>query len=71
MTEETKQFIQLHLEMLKTAMKTDGVIFGILADKKDMNNSKLCFIDKKEYLASGKVSGITASLTELNSGLLG
>lgn len=35
MTEDTKQYIQLHLTMLKQAMKQENLIFGIMVDKKD------------------------------------
>lgn len=69
MTEDTKQYIQLHLTMLKEAMKQENLIFGIAVDKKDVNNSRLCFIDKEQYF-KGKKDGITISLEELNRDLL-
>lgn len=69
MTKDTKQYIQLHLDFLKTAMKHEGLIFGIMVDKKNANNSRLCFIDKEQYF-KGKKDGITISLEELNRDLL-
>lgn len=69
MTDDTKQYIQLHLSMLKEAMKQEGLIFGIAVDKNDVNNSRLCFIDKEQYF-KGKHDGISVSLTDLNRDLL-
>ena len=66
MTDDAKQLIQLQLYMLKQTMKENGVIFGFMVDKSDVDNSKLCFIDKKEQL----ISGFCVSLTELNMELL-
>ena len=70
MTDDTKQYIQLHLSFLKVAMKREGLIFGIAVDKYEPNNSKLCFIDKKQLLTGAKNDGITISLTDLNRDLL-
>lgn len=69
MTEDTKQMIQLHLSALKQTMRKDGVIFGIMVDKKDFDKSRLCFLDK-ESLKQGNHDGITVSLQDLNGGLL-
>lgn len=66
MSDDTKQLLQFQLSVLKETMKENGVIFGFLIDKSDVNNSKLCFIDKKEQL----ISGFCVSLTELNRELL-
>jgi hypothetical protein len=46
MTDETKQMLEIHLSMLKTQMEKEGLIFVFAVDKKDVNNSKLCFLDK-------------------------
>lgn len=70
MTEDTKQYIQLHLSILKEALKKEGLIFGIAVDKDEPNNSRLCFIDKKQLLTGEKNDGITISLTDLNRDLL-
>lgn len=69
MTDDTKQYIQLHLSILKEAMKQEGLIFGIAVDNSELNNSKLCFIDKEQYF-KGKHDGITVSLQDLNRDLL-
>lgn len=70
MTADTKQYIQLHLSLLKEAMKKEGLIFGIAVDKNEPNNSRLCFIDKKQYLTMAKHDGIIVSLQDLNNGLI-
>lgn len=69
MTEDTKQYIQWYLSILKQAMKNENMIFGIMVDKEDANNSRLCFVDKEQYF-KGKHDGITISLEELNRDLL-
>lgn len=38
MTADTKQYIQLHLSILKEAMKQEGVFFGIAVSLQDLNN---------------------------------
>lgn len=70
MTTDTKQYIHLHLSILKEAMKQEGLIFGIAVDKNEPNNSKLCFIDKEQYLTRAKHDGIMVSLQDLNNGLI-
>lgn len=55
MTDDTKQYIQLHLLILKEALKKEELIFGIAVDKKNLDNSRLCFIDKKKFL-NGKMT---------------
>lgn len=69
MTEDTKQYIQIHLAVMKEMMKKEGLIFGIAVDKNDVNNSRLCFIDKAQYF-KGKHDGISVSFTDLNGGLI-
>lgn len=69
MTEEQKQIIKFNISLLKQQMKLEGTMFAFLINKEDVDNSKLCFIDKKAYLATGELEGIAVSLAELNSGL--
>lgn len=68
MTEDKKDTINLHLQLLKSAMKEEGMIFGILVDKKDPSLSKLAFVDKAA-LENGKTDGILVGLDELNNEL--
>lgn len=68
MTEDKKNTINLHLRLLKSAMKEEGMMFGILVDKKDSSLSKLAFVDK-EALTNGKTDGVVVGLDELNEGL--
>lgn len=65
MKEEQKQSINLILNLLKTTLKECNLYVGVMVDKKDFNNSKIAFIDKKEYV-KGITKGITISLDELN-----
>lgn len=69
MTTDTKQYIQIHLAVMKEMMKKEGLIFGIAVDKEEPNNSRLCFIDKEQYY-KGNHDGITVSLQDLNRDLL-
>lgn len=70
MDKDIKSIVSLHLSMLKKQMKNDGIIFGIIVDKKDYNNSKIAFIDKEKYLRTGLADGFSISITELNEDLL-
>ena len=70
MTDETKQLLQIQLSMLKQTMKDNGVMFAFAIDKKDIDKSSLCFMDKEPYFANGKNDGFSVSLTELNKGLI-
>lgn len=70
MTEETRQLIQLQLEALKKTMKENGMIFAFAVNKKDINGSRLFFLDRNQYFANGKKDGFSVSLTELNRELL-
>lgn len=69
MIDDTKAYIQMHLSILKEAMKKENLIFGILVDKEDVENSKLCFIDKNS-IGNGKYDGFSISLTDLNNDLI-
>lgn len=70
MTDETKQLLEIQLSILKQTMKDNGVILGLAVDKKDVDKSKICFIDKEQYLSERKTSGISVSLTDFNKDLI-
>lgn len=70
MTDETKQLLQIQLSILKQTMKDNGVILGLAVDKKDVDKSEICFIDKQQYLSERKTSGISVSLTDFNKDLI-
>lgn len=70
MTDETKQQIQLQLEVLQQTMKDNGVILAIGANRTDFDNSKVLFIDRELYLTKGKASGISVSLADFNKELI-
>ena len=70
MNQEKKEYIQLHLSILKEAMKKEGVILGIVVDRNDCNNSRLAFVDKEKYIRTGIADGIFVSITDFNDGLL-
>lgn len=70
MTDKTKELLQIQLSMLKQTMKENGVMFAFAINKAYVDNSKLCFMGKEQYLANGKNDGFSASLTELNNGLI-
>ena len=70
MTDGTKQLLKISLEILKKQMKDSGVILALAVDRLDVDNSKICFIDKEQYLNNGKTSGISISLTDFNKDLM-
>lgn len=70
MKEETKQYIAMHLSVLKNVMSDEKLIFGIVVDRKDVNESKLAIIDREKYLKTGIADGFSVSLSDLNKGLL-
>lgn len=70
MKEETKQYIAMHLSVLKNVMSDEKLIFGIVVDRKDVNESKLAIIDREKYLKTGIADGFFVSLSDLNKGLL-
>ena len=51
-------------------MRESGLIFGIVVNKVDPDDSRLAFVKKDTYL-NEKPDGIQISLTELNKGLNG
>ncbi len=69
MTDEQKQYISLHLNLLKKALKDEGLCFAFLIDKKDFNKSYLAIADV-ESVRNRKVDGMKISLERLNEGLL-
>lgn len=70
MDKERKEYIQLHLSILKEAMKNEGLILGIVVDRRDANNSKLAFIDKEQFEKTGLADGVFVSITDFNDGLI-
>lgn len=68
--EETKQYIAMHLSVLKNVMSDEKLIFGIVVDRKDVNESKLAIIDREKYLKTGIADGFFVRLSDLNKGLL-
>lgn len=69
MTDEQKQYISLHLDILKKALKDEGLCFAFLIDKKDFDKSYLAIVDTKT-LGNGNLDGMKISLENLNDGLL-
>ena len=70
MSEETKEYIRFHMEILKESMKRDGLLFAIAVDKKDFDNSSICILDRERFVKDGKIDGVKFQLDELNKGLL-
>lgn len=69
MTDEQKQYISLHLDILKKALKDEGLCFAFLIDKKDFDKSSLVIADVQS-IGNGKVDGMKISLEKLNEGLI-
>ena len=70
MKKDQKDCITLYFSLLKEAMKEEGLIFGIVMDKKDPDASKLAFLDREAYLSKQKTDGITIDIKEMNRGLI-
>ena len=70
MTDETKQLLHIQLSMLKQTMKDNGVILALAFDRSDVNKSKICFIDKEQYLSERKTIGIFVGLDDFNKDLI-
>lgn len=60
----------MHLSVLKNVMIDEKLIFGIVVDRKDVNESKLAIIDREKYLKTGIADGFFVGLSDLNKGLL-
>lgn len=69
MTDEQKQYISLHLDILKKALKDEGLCFALLIDKTDFDKSYLAIADVQS-IRNGKVDGMKISLEKLNEGLI-
>ena len=70
MTDETRDLLQIQLNVLKETMKQEGVILGIAVDKSDANDSKIVFVDKDKYIETHKMDGFSVSLTDFNKELI-
>ena len=69
MDKETQEIISGCLEILKSVMQESGLIFGIVVNKVDPDDSRLAFVKKDTY-RNENPDGIQISLTELNKGLI-
>ncbi len=69
MTDEQKQYISLHLDLLKKALKDEGLCFAFLIDKKDFDKSYLAIADV-DSIRNRKIDGMKIGLEKLNDGLL-
>ncbi len=69
MDKETQEIISGCLEILKGTMRESGLIFGIVVNKVDPDDSRLAFVKKDTY-RNEKPDGIQISLPELNKGLI-
>lgn len=69
MTDEQKQYISLHLDLLKKALKDVGLCFAFLIDKTDFDKLSLAIADVQS-IRNRKVDGMKISLEKLNEGLI-
>jgi hypothetical protein len=69
MDKETQEIISGCLEILKSTMKKNGLILGIVINKANPDDSRLAFVKKDTY-QNEKPDGIQISLAELNKGLI-
>lgn len=69
MTDKQKEYISLHLDLLKNALKKEGLCFAFLIDKTDLDKSSLAIADVQS-IRNEKVDGIKISLEKLNEGLI-
>ena len=65
MDKETQEIISRCLEILKSTMQKSVLIFWIVINKVDPDDSRLAFVKKDTY-KNEKPDGIQISLTELN-----
>lgn len=70
MGKEKKEVISALITLLKAEMQKENLMFGIVVDRSDVDNSKLAFMDKDRYLKTGLAEGVFISITDLNKGLL-
>lgn len=69
MTDEQKQYISMHLDILKKVLKEDGLCFAFLIDKTDFDKSYLAIADVQS-IRNGEIDGMKISLEKLNEGLI-
>lgn len=60
MSEDTKEQIQIILELLRKSLIDNGVSIGLSEKKK-----KIIFFDTEEYLSTGKFDGFSVSIDNL------
>lgn len=65
MTDETKNFISLNLEILKGSLNEAGVIIGAMVNKENPEKTKLVFLDREKYL-NGERDGFVVDFDKLN-----
>lgn len=65
MTDETKNFIRLNLEILKGSLNEAGVIIGAMVNKENPEKTKLVFLDREKYL-NGERDGFVVDFDKLN-----
>lgn len=68
MDNQKQQKIDFALNFLKNIMREENLVFGIMVNKKDMNNSELLFVEK-ENIGKEEYNACSVTLTELNDGL--
>lgn len=65
MKSEAKEELEVILSLLKTTMRRHNLLFGILVDRANFDNSSIAFIEKGSYSTNNK-DGIVISLNEMN-----
>lgn len=65
MTQEQEETVQLILRMLKAQLKQNNLYIGVLLDKKQLEKSKIAFLDRNSSKDSEK-EVIVVELSELN-----
>ena len=61
MSEETKEYIRLHMEILRESMKKEGLLFAIAVDKK-ISTIRASALSKKKHLFKRKSRGNKVSI---------
>lgn len=60
MSEDTKQQLQIVLDLLRKSLIDNGVSMGLSEKKK-----KIMFFDTEEYLSTGKFDGFSVNIDSL------
>lgn len=60
MTDEAKELIEIHLQMLKKTLIDNNISIGISEKQR-----QICFFDTHTYTTKGKISGITVNIDDL------